>query len=180
MKKKKSDNRLARRLFTVGVADTLLAAIVLVVFVMLSACSAPVVRTIEVHDTLHTAHVDTVRQVIREQTTVTLRDSVSHTEYMRGDTLVIHDTKIVERFRDTQVSDSLVRTIADSISSSFSRLSHTEVPAPKVRKLSRWEKMLLNLGKASLCLLLLALLAAIWRLNRKYNVIAKLLSLLRK
>lgn len=84
-------------------------------FFCITSCSKVEYITETVHDTISTVKVDTFHHVTKERETLVFRDSVSHTEYVKGDTVFIKDWKFVFSDRKVKVNDSVYKSQIDSL-----------------------------------------------------------------
>lgn len=126
----------------------------------------------EVHDTIVDVRHDSIFRVIHEEIINNFHDSVSHVEYMRGDTVFVNDYKVIIRERTEKLNDSTIRAIVDSLRASIVVKEPEYIEKP----LSTKEKTLLKLGYAFFFLLALMVSYILIRIAAKNNW----LSLLRK
>lgn len=128
----------------------------------------------EVHDTIVETRHDSIFRVIHEEIFNNFHDSVSHVEYVRGDTVFVNDYKVVVRERSEKLSDSTIRAIVDSLRASIVMKEPEYIEKP----LSTKEKILLKLGYAFFFLLALMVSYILLRIAVKRNWLSSLRKLL--
>lgn len=138
--------------------------LVLLCFV-LSACRTTEYVEVAVHDTITVQKVDSIRQIIREKTIVNNRDSVSHTEYQRGDTIYIRDYKEIITNIEKEISDSTLKAIVDSISRIYHNSSKEYVEVEKPPNI--WERIKMFFGDAFVWFIILVVIYFTILLKRK-------------
>lgn len=128
----------------------------------------------EVHDTIVETRHDSIFRVIHEEIFHNTKDSVSHVEYVKGDTVFIRDFSktIVERYE--KMSDSTRQAIIDSLRASLS----VKEPVYIEKKLTLKEKTLVKLGYAFFFLLALMVSYILLRIAVKRNWFSLLRKLL--
>lgn len=92
-------------------------------------------------------HYDSVLHITREELVLNTKDSVSHTEYMRGDTMFVNDFRYLYRERVEKSGDSLSSAKKDSV--------FVKEPIYIEKQLSLWERFLQKSGIAFLSILAL-------------------------
>ena len=92
-----------------------LLAILASIFFSITSCKHVELVTEVIHDTITTTKTDTFLRVSKEKEIITRVDSVSHTEYIKGDSVFIRDFKIIFRDREVASNDSTYKSTIDSL-----------------------------------------------------------------
>lgn len=101
-------------------------------------------------------HYDSVLHITREELVLNTKDSVSHTEYMRGDTIFVNDFRYLYRERVEKSGDSISAAKKDSI--------FVKEPIYIEKQLSLWERILQKSGIAFLTILALLVAYIIFKI----------------
>lgn len=141
-----------------------------------------ITETVKVHDTLRAVSRDTIVHTVREHTIVNVKDSVSHVEFVRGDTVFIKDYRIINNEIRTEINDSLLKSITDSISKSFAVNNDKEtiVPEPTKRRLSFFDRLYNSIENIVIWTIIFIVLMLSIKTAVKNDWIGKFISMLKK
>lgn len=146
----------------------------LLLVAVLAGCKGSENVVYEIHDTIIQTRYDSVFQIAQEKSVFNMRDSVSHVEFMRGDTMFVKDFSYLFRERIEHLKDSTSTSKADTVRESIVKTEPVYIEKP----LSPKERLLQKLGVVFLAFLTLMVSYVIIRIAVKRNVFSSLWKLL--
>lgn len=140
--------------------------------ILLFGCKGAEIMS-EIHDTIVSAKHDSFVHIFHNETVFNTKDSVSHVEYVRGDTIFVKDFRYILNERMGNRSDSIIRAELDSLRRSKASIEPVYIEKP----LSWKEKALQKLGSTFLLILALMVSYILIRIAVKKDFLRKLLNL---